>query len=525
MKKMGKAASLQVYSDGIRVRRSMRANLRRSLLARRWWCALFIGGLACGFSGAGLNAQTAESLAGVKRVAVDWPETGKNSAAVRDRLVQKLKAGRSMEVVAKAGQADAVVHGQATIWVAGYVTQSARSKSVQEAIYRGFASMEVSGKDGKVLWSYLVTPRPLAWRNITDDLADQLAHEFFVALESKGTNEKAPGAGGSETNSGVASAMTLQGAGATFPAPMYQKWFESFTRLRPEIQIQYAAVGSGEGVKKFLAGQVDFGASDMPLGEKELDTPNEKALQIATVVGAVVPIYNVSGAPDGLNVTPEVLAAIFLGKIQRWNAPEIHAINKHAHLPDAAIVVIHRSDGSGTTFAWTDYLNKVSGEWKSRLGSGTTIEWPVGNGAEHNDGVAEAVRKTPNSIGYVEFLYALQHELDFAAVRNASGEFVKADLDSVAAAAKTVTIPQNGMFGTSITNASGKHVYPIASLTWLLVPTEGRDAGKTAALRDLLRWILTSGQKQCEGLGYVPLPAEFANKELQALANNASMPK
>jgi len=220
---------------------------------------------------------------------------------------------------------------------------------------------------------------------------------------------------------------------------------------------------------------------------------------------------------DELNLTPEVIAGIFLGKIQRWNAPEIRAINKHGHLPDEAITVVHRSDGSGTTFAWTDYLGKVSAEWKASLGAGTTMKWPVGTGAEGNEGVATAVRNTANSIGYVEFLYALQHELNFAAVRNASGEYVKADLDSVTAAAKTMAIPAKGEFGGSITNAAGRHVYPIATLTWLLVPTEGRDAAKTAALRDLLRWVLTNGQRQCEGLGYAPLPGEFASKELQAV--------
>jgi phosphate transport system substrate-binding protein len=299
---------------------------------------------------------------------------------------------------------------------------------------------------------------------------------------------------------------------------MYQKWFESFAHARPEIQIQYAAVGSGEGIQRTLAGQADFGATDMPLPEGKLNAPTGRLLQIATMLGAVVPIYNVQGAPDGLNLGPEVLAGIFLGKTKRWNAPEIHAINKHAHLPDAEIEVIHRSDRSGTTFVWTDYLSKVSAEWKTGVGSGTTVNWPVGKGVEHNEGVAVAVRNTPNSIGYVEFIYALQHELDFAAVRNAAGEFVKADLDSVTAAAKTAAIPENGGFGLSITNASGKHVYPIATFTWLLAPVENREAGKTAALRDLLRWILTNGQKQCEGLGYAPLPGEFASRELQAIS-------
>jgi len=479
-------------------------------------CAALVAALMCCFSLERLGAQAVDTLSGVKRVAVDWPGTEKGSTAVRDHLVQKLRAGGGVEIVPQGAQADAVLHGAATIWVTGYVSPSPKSKSAQEAIYRGYASAEVTGKDGKVLWSYLVTPRPVGWRSITDDLADQLAHEFVEASRSKSPGERT--AGTSPAGNGAAAITALHGAGATFPAPMYQKWFETFVHARPEIQIQYAAVGSEEGIQKVLAGQADFGATDMPLPEQQLNGAAGRMLQVATMLGAVVPIYNVQGAPDGLNLTPEVLAGIFLGKIKRWNTPEIHAINKHAHLPDEEIQVIHRSDGSGTTFAWTEYLSKVSADWKTGEGSGTTVNWPVGKGVEQNEGVAVTVRNTRNSIGYVEFIYALQHELDFAAVRNASGEFVKADLDSVTAAAKTAAIPESGGFGLSITNASGKHVYPIATFTWLLVPVENRDAGKTAALRDLVRWVLTNGQKQCEGLGYAPLPVEFASRELQAIA-------
>lgn len=485
--------------------------------ARRYVRAALVTIVACGFSTVGFSAQTAETLPGTQRLAVDWQGTEKGSAAVRDRLVQKLKAGGAIEIVAQEAQADAVLHGQATIWVSGYVSPSPKSKSVQEAVYRGYASAEVTGKDGRVLWSYLVTPRTVAWKSITDDLADQLVHELLDAFRSESFGEGAAGSSTSKPQNGFRTATALSGAGATFPAPMYQKWFETFVHARPEIQIRYAAVGSEEGIHRVLAGQTDFGATDRPLSEQQLNAPSGRLLQVATMLGAVVPIYNVIGAPDGLNLTPEVLAGIFLGKIKRWNAPEIHAINKHAHLPDEEIEVIHRSDGSGTTFALTDYLSKASAEWKTALGSGTTVTWPVGKGAEHNDGVAVAVHKTANSIGYVEFLYAFQHELDFAAVRNAAGEFVKADLDSVTAAAKTAVVPENSGFGLSITNATGKHVYPIATFTWLLVPVENRDAGKTAALRDLMRWVLTTGQKQCEGLGYAPLPGEFASRELQAL--------
>lgn len=464
----------------------------------------------------GVRAQTAETLTGVKRVAVDWAEADKGSAAVRDRVLQKLKVSSAVEIVGQASEAQAILHGKATLWVTGHMSLSGRAKSGEQTVYGGFATMELSGKDGQVLWSYLATPRTRAWRTITDDLADQLAHEFVSALHGK---EKGESGGESVAGGkGGTAKIVLMGAGSTLAAPMYQKWFESFTRVRPELQVQYAAVGSEEGIKRVLAGETDFGATEVPLSEERLRA-SRRLLQVATMVGAVVPIYNVAGASGELNLTPEVIAGIFLGRIQRWNAPEIRAINKHARLPDEVITVVHRSDGSGTTFAWTDYLSKVSAEWKASLGAGMTMKWPVGNGAAGNEGVAAAVRNTANSIGYVEFLYALQHELNFAAVRNASGEYVKADLDSVTAAAKTMGIPANGEFGKSITNAAGRHVYPIATLTWLVAPMEGRDTGKTEALRDLLRWVLTNGQRQCEGLGYAPLPGEFASKELQALGD------
>lgn len=495
----------------------MYSRVSTNQLARRCLYLAFLLVLLPIFSPATLPAQTAQSLSGVKRVALDWTETDKRSVAVRDHVLQKLKSGSALEVVSQQSQADAVLHGRATIWVIGYTSPSPKSKSAEQAILRGFASAELTGREGKALWSHLVTPRAVRWRSISDDLADQLVNSLLEALGEKDLGEKTAAGSNPIPVNPAASGIVLRGAGATFPAPMYQKWFESFAHTRPEIQIQYAAVGSEEGIHRLQSQQVDFGATDMPLPEKQLKVSPRGLLQIATMVGAVVPIYNVAGIPEGLRLTPEVLAGIFLGKIQRWNAPEIRSMNKNSHLPDAPIQVIHRSDGSGTTFVWTDYLTKVSPEWKSSVGADTTVNWPVGRGAEHNDGVADAVHKTPNSIGYVEFIYALQHELEFAAVRNASGVFVKADLESVTEAAKTAALPENGGFAFSITNANGKHVYPIATFTWLLVPVEGHESPKTAALRDLLRWMLTSGQKQCEGLGYAPLPAELATRELPAL--------
>ncbi len=457
--------------------------------------------------------QAAELLSDVKKVTVDWPEGGRASAAVRERMAEKLKASGRIQIVPSAAQADAVLRGSATIWITGYISPSPRSKGAEEATYQGYASAELNGKSGKTLWSYLVTPRKPGWKSISDDLGDQLAGSLMEAIGKKDSGAAAivgiPAGG-------LANAVTLHGAGATFPAPIYRKWFESFEQTRPGLRVNYDAAGSEEGIRRISAGEADFGASEMPLSAEQLQKKG-KLLQFATVLGAVVPIYNVKGAPDGLNLTPEVLAGVFLGKIVSWNAPEIRAINRHVRLPDERILVVHRSDGSGTTYAWTDYLSKVSEEWKSKVGIGATVPWPVGVGAERNQGVADAVAKTANSIGYVEFIYALQHELDFAAVRNSTGEYVKADLDSVTRAAKAADLPKENEFQTSITNARGKHTYPVASFTWILIPADGKDAKTHEALRDLVRWMLTTGQKQCESLGYAPLPGDLAARELQAL--------
>jgi len=464
-----------------------------------------------------VRPQSAVRSSQVKRIALDWQGTEKLPSLIRDHIIQRLKASSEVQLVADPSEADAVLHATARVWTTGYFSSSPRSKSNQQPSYQGFASAELTGKDGKTLWSYLATPRAVGWKSITDDLSDQLVHALVETIARKDTGANSPTGGTAAAEATPPARTVLDGAGATFPAPIYQKWFESFERARPEIQIRYDAVGSGEGIERFLAGKTDFGASDMPLSDQQLSASPGRTLQIATVLGAVVPIYNVDGAPDRLNLSPEVLAGIFLGKIQRWNASEIRAINRGAHLPDQEINVIHRSDGSGTTYVLSDYLSKVNQEWKSAVGSGTIVNWPVGIGAERNEGVADTVRKTPNSVGYVEFIYALQHELNFAAVRNSAGDYVKADLDSVTAAAKSAWTGSDN-FRVSVTNASGKHVYPISSFTWLLVAADIRDTAKKAALRDLLRWMLTAGQKQCSSLGYAPLPANLASRELQALS-------
>ncbi|HSW49236.1 MAG TPA: phosphate ABC transporter substrate-binding protein PstS [Bryobacteraceae bacterium] len=308
--------------------------------------------------------------------------------------------------------------------------------------------------------------------------------------------------------------LLINGAGATFPYPIYAKWFDEYHRINPKAQINYQSIGSGGGIRQLQAGTVDFGATDSPMTDEQM-AAGSKVLHFPTVLGAVVPAYNVAGAGTGLNFTPEALAGIFLGKITRWNDPELARANPGVKLPGAAIVVIHRSDGSGTTFVWTDYLSKASAAWKSSVGVGTAVRWPVGLGAKGNEGVAGLIGQTPNSIGYVELVYALQNKMAIGKVRNAAGTFVKADLKSVTAAAASAEVPDD--FRVSITNPPGKDAYPIASFTWLLVPAKIQNPQKRTIITAFLRWMLADGQKLVAPLGYAPLPQTVVARGLKAI--------
>lgn len=315
-------------------------------------------------------------------------------------------------------------------------------------------------------------------------------------------------------------AQTLvNGAGATFPYPIYAKWFDEYHKLRPEAQINYQSIGSGGGIRQLLAGTVDFGASDSPMTDEQLSKAKVKVLHFPTVLGAVVPVYNVPGVSRELNFTPEALAGILLGTIKNWNHAEITKANPGVKLPSSAIIPVHRSDGSGTTFIWTDFLSKTSPAWKSKVGSGTSVRWPAGLGAKGNEGVAGLVKQTPNSLGYIELVYALQNKIPYGRVRNADGGFVKAELKSVTAAAAGAASKMPDDFRVSITNAPGKDAYPIASFTWLLVPAKIQDAKKKAIMTGFLKWMLDAGQKMAEPLGYAPLPPAVIAKEMKAVAN------
>ena len=461
-----------------------------------------------------VRAQSAESLSSVKNIYIDSFGQQDSASKLRDRLIKQLRKSGKVQVVATPAEADALVKGTENIWVVGYYSTDARSPSAtRQPILHGFLSVDVEGKDHQPLWSYLVTPSKFRTGSLTQDLADQLAVKLLAALTSANS---LPSVSATAANRSVD--INLAGAGATFPAPLYQKWFESFQQRHPGAHISYNAVGSEAGIHLIADGKVDFAATDMPLSSSTAPESPPSFLHFPTVVGAVVPIYNLGSLNRTLRLTPDVLAEIYLGKITKWNDPKIRASNHGADLPNSDIVVLHRSDGSGTTFVWTDFLSKVSPEWKAAVGFGATVKWPVGSGGESNDAIASMVQRTPNSIGYVELLYAQSHQLNFAAVRNAAGQFVQADLASVTAAASGAAGAMTSDFRVSITNAPGKDAYPISTFTWWLFPSDLRDNAKKPAFVELLQWMLTDGQKECSGLDYAPLPREIVNRELQSLA-------
>jgi phosphate transport system substrate-binding protein len=309
---------------------------------------------------------------------------------------------------------------------------------------------------------------------------------------------------------------TLNGAGATFPYPMYSKWFSDYNKLHPDVQINYQSIGSGGGIRQVLNGTVDFGASDGPMTDEQLSQSKTKILHIPTVLGAVVPAYNVPGISGEVKFTPEALAGIFLGKIQNWNDPAITKANPGVNFPNQSIIVIYRAEGSGTTFIFTDYLSKVSSDWSNSVGKGTSVKWPIGLSGKGNEGVAGQIRQLPGSIGYVELIYAAQNNITYGSVKNAAGNFVKASLAGVTeAAASAKAMPAD--FRVSITNAPGKTAYPISSFTWLLIPTPAKDPKKGKILADFLGWMVTDGQKTTSQLSYAPLPASVVEKVKAAI--------
>jgi len=317
------------------------------------------------------------------------------------------------------------------------------------------------------------------------------------------------------------SALSINGAGASFPYPMYSKWFDEYHKKNLNLTINYQSIGSGGGIKQVTEGTVDFGATDGPMTDEQLKAYQDKhgsgILHFPTVLGAVVPTYNIPGVEASLNFTPDALAGIYLGKITKWNDQAIAGPNKGVKLPAEDIVVVHRADGSGTTYCWTDYLSKVSDEWKTKVNKATSVNWPVGIGGKGNDGVTGTVKNTPNSIGYVELIYAEQNKIPYGSVKNAAGSFVKASLASVSAAAAGAAKTMPDDFRVSITNAPGKESYPISTFTWLLIPEKFSDASKRDAMKGFVKWAISDGQGFTESLSYAKLPKEVVAKEMKAI--------
>ncbi len=447
------------------------------------------------------HAQTIDTLRQVKKIYVDAIGGKSDATAVRKSIIDNLQKDHSIQIVDDPAQADAILQVRMESWIRGYVSVNTRSAS-NFPVYGGFLSAKLIGKGSDLLWSYIVTPSQNVPSGIHHDLADQITRKLLVALTS-------PPAKGP--------VRILKAAGATFPAPLYQAWIESFRQHHPDIQITYNSIGSEAGIQQLHDNKITFAASDVALSDAYMSQMPAKLLQFATVIGAVVPIYHLPQIGNNLRFTPEILANIYLGNIRSWDDPAIRAINHGVPLPSDPIIVIHRTDGSGTTFVWTDFLSKTNPNWKDTVGTGTTVKWPVGRGAQGNDEVAATVAETPNSIGYTELTYAIQRQLTYGTVRNAAGNFVQANsitLDAAAIAAK----PANATAAVSLTNSPAKDAYPITSFTWLLVPESIPDPATKSAVADFLEWILTTGQKDCSAFAYHPLPKEIAARELQMLA-------
>lgn len=465
----------------------------------------------CAMFGSALAWQTAPANP-IKRIYVEPFATEAGSEQFREDVISDLRKVSSVSLAPDEADADAILGGGGEIWIKGYRSHNPELRKVAPngtPIYTGFLSIELRDKSGQTLWSYLATP-PASSSNISKDLSTLIVKKLVAAMgEVEAPSRTAP-----------ASQPTtiLKGAGATFPFPVYAKWIENYRRKNPALQITYEPIGSEAGVRKLLANEVDFGASDSPEVIHELAPAVEQQyLFFPSVVGAVVPVVNLPGLPGDIAFTPEALAGIYLGKIRKWNDPVLTRANRGLRLPDLDIQVVHRADGSGTSYAWTDYLSKTSPEWKAQVGTSLTPKWPVGRQANGNDGVSKLVKEQPGSIGYVEFIYALENHLSYGRVRNRSGEFVSADLESIAAAVSHVTNTSQD-FKVSLVDAPGEGVYPISSFTWIVLPAHHADDARRKALIGFLEWMVGPGQRQAGALGYLPLPMDIVTREEAAFA-------
>jgi phosphate transport system substrate-binding protein len=450
---------------------------------------------------------------GARRLYVEAFATKAGAEKLREDVTAELRKLNWVSLVPDESSADLILGGGGEVWVRGYRSFSPRSHMKLQTngtpLYGGYLSVELRNKNGVTVWSYLATPGA-ASEDISKDLSKRIAKHLAEALTQAET--LTPPSPRTQTM------IALSGAGATFPYPVYRKWFTNFQAEDPGTLITYDAIGSEAGVRKLLAGAIDFGASDSPEAIHELAPGDEsKYLLFPSVVGAVVPIVNVPGVPQDIAFTPEALAGIFLGKITKWNDPILQRANRGIRLPDLNIVVVHRADGSGTSYAWTDYLSETSPQWKAEVGASLSPKWPTGRGATGNDGVAALVKELGGSIGYVEFIYALENHLSYGRIRNRNGEFVEASLESIASAVGHAMQIRDDFTG-SIVDAPGEGAYPIASFTWIIVPTHIADGAKRSAMTAFLRWMLGPGQRQAAALGYLALPRDIASREEDAIA-------
>jgi phosphate transport system substrate-binding protein len=446
----------------------------------------------------------------VKNVFVDSFGDKPGASGLREQVKSELRKSQKFHVVEAPAEEDLVLTGTGEVWVKSHYSLNPRNRSVDDAqaVYAGYLSVELKDKKGETVWSYLATPHSSGSGDVSRTLARLVVRKMAGEMADPPSTPPA----------GVGHMTTLNGAGATFPFPVYEKWFEAFHTRHPEIEIHYDPVGSEEGISRLKEGTADFAGSDVMIGGDEYYAGGKpKFLRFPTILGAVVPVYNLPDMPLELRLTPAVLAGIYLGKIHKWNDPQIRAANRDAMLTDREIAVIHRSDGSGTSYVWTDYLSKVTPEWQAAVGVNSAPKWPVGVGAEGNEGVAKLVREKPGSIGYVEYIYAIKNHMTYGSVRNSAGRFTSPDLESILAAARGSSSRIAEDFQTSITNAPGADAYPVAAFSWFVVPAQVSDADKKRALKEFLQWMLGAGEHQAAALGYVSIAPEVLLREQQML--------
>jgi phosphate ABC transporter phosphate-binding protein len=447
-----------------------------------------------------------------KRIYVEPFTTRTGSEALRGDLIAELHKLKSISIAESESNAGVILGGGGEIWIAGYRSLNPRageSLSNGTPVYAGYLSVELRDPEGETLWSDLVTPGA-ASTGVSKELSKRIAKDVVEALSHGLASPPVKTLPQPET--------ALKGAGATFPFPVYEKWFTNYRRANPNVQFTYSPVGSEAGVRSLLKSEVDFAASDSPRAIHDLAPGEEtKYVLFPSVIGAIVPIVNLPGVTGEIHFTPEALAGIYLGKIKKWNDPILRQANRGLRLPDLDIVVVHRADGSGTSYAWTDYLSQTSVEWKAQVGTGLSPRWPTGRGANGNEGVAQTVKELGGSIGYVEFIYALRNHLNYAKVENRRGEIVGASLESIAAAVKHAG-PMDDDLKISIVNSPGPGAYPIASCTWLIVPVHITDGRKRNAMTEFLKWMLSPGQAQAAALGYLELPKDIVSRAQVAIA-------